>query len=171
MLFLNQPPRTKLGHFSADLRGDAGRSPREAQHHRNRSAPFAQTITLLAEIPSQSMTNDPMFSPLAHSFCRAARGRCECRTNGAGGVLHGKHHFLSNLLGTYHHHPLRARRASIGIEKFRLRGQHSAQDVVFCRLRLADRACRRCAALPLCEASRDQRGPLVHTSRPLLSIC
>ena len=130
MLFLNQPPRTKLAHFSADLRGDAGRSTRKALHHCIRNAPIAQTNTLLAEIPSQSMNNDPMFSPLAHSFCRAARGRCKCRTSEAGGVLRGKHHFLSNLLGTYHHHPLRARRAAFGIENFGFRGQHSAQGCV-----------------------------------------
>ena len=126
-LFQNQPPTTKLGHFSADLRGDAGRSNREATHHRIRSARFAQTITLLAENLQDSVNSDPSFSPLADSFCRAARGRCKCRTSGAGGVLRGKHHFLSNLMGIYHHHPLRARRAAFGIKKFRFRGRHSAQ--------------------------------------------
>ena len=100
-------------------RGDADRRPHKDHAHRNRSAAIAQTITLLAEIPPQSMTNDPSFSPLADSFCRAARGRCKCRTSGAGAVPRGKHHFLSNLMGTYHHHPLRSRRAAFGSQKFR----------------------------------------------------
>ena len=39
---------------------------------------------------------------------------------------------------------------------------------VCCRLRLADRACIRRAALPLREACSDQRDPLVRASRPLL---
>ena len=168
MLFLNQPPRTKLAHFSADFRGDAGRSNREATHHRNRHASFAQTITLLAENLQDSVTNDPMFSPLAHSFCRAARGRCKCRTSGVGGVLHGEHHFLSNFLGTYHHHPLRARRAAFGTQKFRLRGQHLAQGCLLPCIRLADRACSRFSTLPLRKACSDQWDPLVHTSRPHL---
>ena len=60
-----------------------------------------EPITLLAENLQDSVTNDPSVSPLAHSFCRAARGRCKCRTSGAGGVLRGaEHHFLSNLFGT-----------------------------------------------------------------------
>ena len=117
-----------------------------------------------------SVNSDPSFSPLADSFCRAARGRCKCRTSGAGGVLRGEHHFLSNLFGTY--------QAIITIH-FELAGPPSASKifasevnillkVVFCRLRLADRACSRCSALPLRKACSDQWDPLVHTSRPHL---
>ena len=40
--------------------------------------------------------------------------------------------------------------------------------VVCCRIRLADRACSRCSALPLRKACWDQWDPLVHASRPLL---
>ena len=40
--------------------------------------------------------------------------------------------------------------------------------VVCCRIRLADRACSRCSALPLRKACWDQWDCLVHASRPLL---
>ena len=129
VFFRTNPPRTRIRHFSADLRGDADRRPHKDHAHRNRDAAIAQINTLLAGIPSQSVNTDPSVSPLADSFCRAARGRCKCRMSGAGGVPRGKHHFLSNLMSTYHHQPLRARGAALGIEKFRLRGHDSAQGV------------------------------------------
>ena len=128
VFFRTNPPERGYATSLPILRGDADRRPHKDHAHRNRDAAIAQINTLLAGIPSQSVKTDPSVSPLADSFCRAARGRCKCRTSEAGGVLRGEHHFLSNFFGTYHHHPLRARRAAFRLEKFRLRGQHSAQD-------------------------------------------
>jgi hypothetical protein len=167
LLPLNQPPRTKLAHFSADLRGDAGRSNREATHHCIRHAPFALAITLLAENLQDSVNTDPLFHHWLTAFAALRAAGANARR------VELEEFYTVNITSS----PTSS--APIITIRFELAGppsesKISASEVNICsrlsccRLRLADRACSRCSALPLREASSDQWGPLVHASRPLL---
>ena len=153
------------------VRGVAGRRTHEGHRHRIRHARIAQTRTLLAETPSQSVKTDPSFSPPADSFCCAVRGRCKCSTNPREGVLAGKHHFLFGLMGSGRNHPVRPCSTAPGSKKNCLRGQLLARVwlAAACRLWISvDSACSRHAALPLRDACSDGWDPSVHASRPLL---